>query len=68
MLVADGWEIVRPTAHGLWLKKRFKSGTRFATVKDTKARLPPGTLAAILGPRQTGLGKKGLNDLIGRHG
>ena len=63
LLVADGWVIVRRGPHGLWLRKDFTDGARLATVKDTRERIPEGTLGAILGPKQTGLGSRGLRDL-----
>jgi len=37
-------------------------------VPDTRASLPLGTLMAILGAKQTGIGKKGFADLIDKYG
>ena len=68
LLVADGWEEVRDAPHGKWLKKKFRDGTRFTTVKGTGAKIPGGTLNQILSPKQTGLGKRGLRRLIDKHG
>ncbi len=68
LLEADGWEVTRRARHGVILKKRFSDATRITVVKDTKAVIPAGTLGSILGPRQTGLGKAGLQRLIGRYG
>ena len=68
LLMADGWEIVRQTRHGLILHKRFSNTTRITVVKDTKAVIPDGTLGSILGPKQTGLGKAGLRRLIEQYG
>lgn len=67
LLIADGWEYVRDAPHGKWLRKRFRNETRFTTVKDDNAVIPAGTLSAILGPKQTGLGRRGLRRLIKGH-
>lgn len=59
LLELDGWAVKRRAAHGLLLSKRFASDTipRTTTVPDKGSRvLPAGTLAAILGVKQTGLG------------
>jgi ABC-type nitrate/sulfonate/bicarbonate transport system ATPase subunit len=37
-------------------------------IPDTRASLDEGTLAAILGSKQTGIGKKGLLNLINKFG
>jgi hypothetical protein len=37
-------------------------------IPDKRGPLPAGTLAAILGPRQSGLGRDGLLAMIQRHG
>ena len=68
LLTADGWEVLRRVQHGVFLTKRFGDRTRTTTVKDTGRDLPNGTLAMILGPKQTGLGRDGLLRLIERHG
>ena len=67
-LVADGWEVVRDNAHGAWLRKEFRDGVRFTTVKNSRAMTPSTTLNQILSVKQTGLGKKGLNRLIAKYG
>ena len=63
LLLDDGWTIKRPSAHGRWLQKVVNGQTRYTTVKDTRKEIPPGLLAAILGPKQTGLGNEGLTAL-----
>ena len=68
LLLADGWQVVREAPHGKWLKKKFRNGTRFTTVKDDRAVIPDGTLNQILSLKQTGLGKRGLRRLIDKHG
>jgi predicted RNA binding protein YcfA (HicA-like mRNA interferase family) len=68
LLMADGWEVTRQARHGVFLKKRFANATRITVVKKTTAVIPDGTLASILGPKQTGLGKTGLRRLINQYG
>lgn len=41
---------------------------RVTVVPDKRSSLPPGTLAAILGPKQTDLGRDGLAALIDKYG
>ena len=68
LLVADGWQPIRRSNHGEFLIKRSGDRTRITVVKNTGHDIPQGTLAAILGPRQTGLGREGLLLLIETHG
>ncbi len=68
ILLADGWEPVRRANHGELLIKRYGDQNRRTIVRNTGQDIPRGTLAAILGPRQTGLGRDGLLELIERHG
>jgi predicted RNA binding protein YcfA (HicA-like mRNA interferase family) len=70
LLLADGWEQREKRArHGIDLRKRFSDRTRVTLVPtDSRQPLPDGTLAAILSPRQTGLTKAGLGELIEKHG
>ena len=66
VLLQDGWSVKRRANHGMFLSKRFGDTVRVTVVKDTAATIPAGTLAAILGPRQTGLGRDGLARLLER--
>jgi predicted RNA binding protein YcfA (HicA-like mRNA interferase family) len=69
LLRLDGWQVARKANHGQSLTKVFPDGTtRVTVVPDKRSVLPPGTLGAILGPKQTGLGRSGLNRLIDLHG
>jgi hypothetical protein len=68
LAVKDGWEIKRRARHGVALAKRFGDKTRVTVVPYTRAPLDEGTLAAILGPKQMGIGRKGLEDLISKYG
>ncbi len=68
LLLTDGWEPIRHANHGIFMTKRFGNIRRTTIVKNTRAIIPSGTLGAILGPRQTGLGRAGLRRLISQHG
>lgn len=69
LLKLDGWEEGRRVNHGRSLHKVFPDGTtRVTVVPDKRSPLPTGTQAAILGPKQTCLGRHGLAALIRQHG
>jgi len=50
------------------LAKHFGDRTKVTVIPDTNTSLDDGTLAAILGVKQTGIGKKGLLDLVNKFG
>jgi hypothetical protein len=69
LLRLDGWEAGRKSTHGVVHTKQFDDGrTRVTVVPDKRRPLAPGTLLAILGDRQTGIGRQGLLNLIDKHG
>lgn len=71
LLEKDGWTIKRNrTREGAFVEKRFPDGGYRSTIVSTKHRraIAGGTLHAILGPRQTAIGREGLRALIERHG
>jgi len=68
LLKKDDWIAKRHAQHGVALAKSFAGRTRVTWIPDTSASIDDGTLAAILGPKQTGIGKKGLLDLINKFG
>lgn len=65
LLKSNSWIEHGHRTHGLALIKRIGKKTRVTIIPNTSASLPIGTLMAILGPKQTGLGKKGLLNLLG---
>ena len=67
LLRKEGWIEHRQATHGLALIKRIGNRTRVTVVPKTKGNLPTGTLMAILGQKQTGLGKKGLLRLLNKY-
>lgn len=67
LAVRDGWEVKRRVTHGVSLAKRFADRTRVTVIPDSRAPLPEGTLAAIIGPKQMGIGRNGLEDLIKKY-
>ncbi|MFW9951817.1 MAG: type II toxin-antitoxin system HicA family toxin [Candidatus Thorarchaeota archaeon] len=65
LLQKDNWEITRKATHGVSLKKFFPDGRyRVTIIPTSNESLPKGTLAAILGPKQTNLGHDGLIELL----
>jgi predicted RNA binding protein YcfA (HicA-like mRNA interferase family) len=69
LLRLDGWTEVRRATHGIAFRKTFPGErTRVTVVPDKRRPLVPGTLADILGMKQTGLGRQGLLALIEEHG
>jgi predicted RNA binding protein YcfA (HicA-like mRNA interferase family) len=68
LLQKAGWIIHGRTRHGVALRKHIADRTRVTIVPDTNAPLDDGTLSAILGFKQTNIGKKGLLDLVNKFG
>lgn len=68
LLQRDGWKVHRRTRHGIALIKTIGAYTRTTIIQDTRADIPEGTLADILGQKQMGIGEKGLLKLINRYG
>jgi len=64
----DGWITGRRTRHGIALYKKFGDRTRVTVIPDSRAELDEGTLSAIIGPKQMGIGKEGLRKLIDKYG
>lgn len=68
LLRNDGWQYARKAPHGRCLWKKLNSHKRVTFVPETRKSLDAGTLAAILGPKQTRIGKHGLRELIRKYG
>ena len=66
LLEQDGWTRGGKRTHGVFYSKYFpgEKRQRSTVVPDKSALLPGGTLGAILGVKQTGLGSAGLQRLI----
>ena len=66
LLERDGWIRGRRANHGIFFYKQFAGENRPRTtvIPDKSTPLPNGTLAAILAPKQTGIGRAGLQALI----
>ena len=67
LLKKDGWLEPRQITQGIALRKRLEDRTRITIVPKTRAALPTGTLMAILGEKQTGLGRSGFLRLLNRY-
>ena len=68
LLQRAGWIEHRRTRHGIALIKEVNGRTKTTIVQDTRATIPDGTLLDILGPKQTGISKKGLLELANKYG
>jgi predicted RNA binding protein YcfA (HicA-like mRNA interferase family) len=68
LAVKDDWVIRRRARHGVALTKKLSDRTRVTVIPDSRAELDEGTLSAIIGPKQMGIGKKGLLELINEYG
>ena len=66
LLKEDGWVGGRRTKHGIALTKPIGERTKVTIIPDTRSPLLIGTLQAILGTKQTGIGKRGLLELLNR--
>lgn len=66
LLERDGWIRGCRANHGIFFYKQFPGENRPRTtvIPDKSAPPPNGTLAAILDPKQTGIGRAGLQALI----
>jgi predicted RNA binding protein YcfA (HicA-like mRNA interferase family) len=68
LAVKDGWVVKRRARHGVAMAKKYTDRTRVTVIPYTRAPLDEGTLSAILGPKQMGIGKRGLTELIEKYG
>lgn len=66
LLLKDNWTEHGYRKHGISKKKSINNRTRVTIIPNDSNPLPDGTLSAILGPKQTGLGKKGLSKLLNK--
>ncbi len=68
LLIKDGWIIKRRKGDHVSLAKDFTNRKRVTVIKNTAESIPRGTRMAILGKKQTNLGKKGLIRLLNKYG
>ena len=68
LVVKGGWVIKHRATHGVALVKKYRDSNRVTVIPDSRAELDEGTLSAIIGPKQMGIGKEGLFKLIDRYG
>jgi len=65
LLQQDDWIIDGKRTHGVAMKKMGPDGILRITIIPTHGgTLPKGTLASILGPKQTNIGMAGLRKLL----
>ena len=68
LLEKDGWKQGRKTEHGRALSKIYPDRARVTTIPEKQSSLIDFTLSLILGPKQTGIGKHGLLELLNKYG
>lgn len=68
LLAKGGWQVKRHATHGVSMSKKVGNRNLVTVIPSKDDSLPPGTLSAILGPKQTKLGRKGLSNLIDTYG
>jgi len=61
---ADGWEPGRRSRHGQTLRKDVGRRTRTVVIPTKPGSLTTRTLHGILGPKQSGIGRKGLERML----
>ena len=65
LIEGDGWVYQRESTHGWSYTKTVAAQVMITTIPRKKNRsLPSGVLSAILGPKQTNLGRQGLLRLL----
>jgi predicted RNA binding protein YcfA (HicA-like mRNA interferase family) len=68
LLQKDGWVQGRMATHGVSLTKAFRDRIRVTIIPTSNVALDNGTLSAILGLKQTCIGKSGLLELVNKYG
>ena len=68
LLEKDGWKRGRYSNHGWTLSKKYTDKTRVTVIPVKKSSLIDKTLSLILSPKQTGIGKHGLLELLNKYG
>jgi predicted RNA binding protein YcfA (HicA-like mRNA interferase family) len=68
LLEKDGWKQGRFSTHGRTISKKYPDKTRVTVIPEKRAPLIDFTLSLILGPKQTGIGKRGLLELLNKYG
>ena len=64
LLKKDGWKPGGIANHGMVFTKTVSDRTRVTIIPLNRRAIPRGTLSAILGEKQTGIGRKGLERLL----
>jgi len=64
LLMKDGWQVCARCRHGLTLKKVVNGTLRITTIPTKSRSLSRSVLGQILGPKQTGIGRNKLLELL----
>jgi predicted RNA binding protein YcfA (HicA-like mRNA interferase family) len=63
-----GWIRGRYSVHGWTMSKKYPDRTRVTVIPVKKSSLIDNTLSLILSSKQTGIGKRGLLELLNKYG
>lgn len=64
----NNWAVAGRTRHGVAIRKLIGDRTRLGIIPTGNRSLPIGTLMAIIGPKQTGIGRAGFLAMIDKYG
>ncbi len=67
LLRAEGWS-ERQSRHGIFFSTGTGDNYRKTTIPLKNIPIPRGVLAQIVGPKQTGWGRRGLDERLKRQG
>ena len=67
LLLFDGRLEDGRTNHGVAFKKLVDGKVRYVLIPDKPGSIPKGTLHGILSYKQSGIGRKGLGEIIERY-
>ena len=67
LLEKDGWTAGTRSTHGVKLSKKFPDRIRVTIIPTKHKAMPAGTLSAILGSKQTGIGRDGFLELYKKY-
>jgi predicted RNA binding protein YcfA (HicA-like mRNA interferase family) len=60
LLEKNGWLVGKRANHGIKMSQKIDGKMRVTIIPTKHKAMPEGTLAAILGPKQTGIGRDGF--------
>lgn len=68
LLRKDVWKEVRKSQHGVYRENQEDNGYRYVVTPVKRKDLPKSLPNRILGSRQSGMGRSGLQEMIDKYG